>query len=316
MLQTVSYPFELPELWDTEKCPFYLELFGETSPLIDMNYAKVLPAGSAEAIPQNVESVPIYQYWWTIGHVEDLPIVEDSLLKQSFSHEHDDAFATVSMYFPISGGWRIKELLPTIRDLKPFHKQLHMWHEAGKVWNEVAPLFTGLATLPLQTINPLASIPLALLPSFSKLHINTIESDKEFTWSVDKISCRSQYGLMQGVRWNISKKMFCKLGGRLTGSLAVCFIPSQIQHHKVIDEEAEFQSKPILARAVLNLSHDAPIHLPPKSDAHFYQLSKHDAPISLPGPYDFIELNIKPHPPENTRYPVKLDISTDKLRQH
>jgi len=281
MLQTASYPPELPEKWDTEKYPFYLELFGETQPLIDVKYAEVLPAGSADEVPQNVASVPIYQYWWTIGHAEDLYVAEDSPLQRLFSHEqsgHDESAIglTVSLYFPVSGGWRIKELLPTLRDLKPFHEQLSMWQEASHIWNDVAPILTGVAALPARMINPLASIPLALLPSFSKLHINTVQPDKD-AWSVDKVSCQSQYGLMQGVRWHIPKKLFHKLSGRLTGSLAVCFIPSQVQHSmEDIQRKEVFLSKPLLVRAVLNQSHHSPFYLPSKSE--FVEL--HIAPYS------------------------------------
>ena len=269
MLQTASYPPELPEKWDTETHPFYLELFGETQPLIDAKYAEVLPAGSVDEIPQNITSVPVYQYWWTIGHAADVHVAEDPALMHLFSHEQDESATcvTVSLYFPTSGGWRIKELLPTVRDLKPFHEQLNMWQEASKIWNDISPLLTGVATLPLRTINPLTAIPLALLPSFSKLHINTVQPHKDFAWSVDKVSCRSKYGLMQGVKWNIPKKMFHKLGGRLTGSLAVCFIPSQMQHSmEDIQRKAVFLSQPILAQAILNPSHHRPIYLPSQSD--------------------------------------------------
>ena len=279
MLQTAIYPPELPQKWDTDKYPFYLELFGETQPLIDVNYAEVLPAGSADEIPQNVTSVPIYQYWWTLGHAEDLHAAEDSALMHLFSHEQDESATSVivSLYFPISGGWRIKELLPTVRDLKPFHEQLSMWQEAGKIWNDIAPLFTGVATLPLRVINPLTMIPLALLPSFSKLHINTVQPHKDFAWSVDKVSCQSKYGLMQGVKWNIPKKMFQKLGGRLTGSLAVCFIPSQVQRSiEDIQGKEVYLTQPILAHAVLNRSHHHPIYLPSQSE--FVEL--HIAPSS------------------------------------
>jgi hypothetical protein len=201
-----------------------------------------------------------------------LQIAEHSLLKHLFSHEQveqdEQAFdINVSLYFPLSGGWRIKELLPTIRDLKPFHKQLSSWQGAGKIWSDIAPLFTGLATLPLRA-NPLTAIPLALLPSFSKLHINTVQPDEGFNWSVDKVSCRStEYGLMQGVKWNIPKKMFHELGRRLTGSLAVCFIPSQVQHSaEDILRKEEYLSRPILAQAVLNPSHQSPFYLPSSSE--------------------------------------------------
>jgi hypothetical protein len=279
MLQTASYPRELSQkqLMD-KKHPFYLELFGETQPLIDTKYAEVLPAGSIDIIQQNVESVPIYQYWWTLGYCEGLKPSENLPLIH-WLHK-SDTFVTISLYFPISGGWRIKELLPTIRDLKPFHEQLSMWHEAGKIWNDIAPLFIGVASLPLR-VNPLTGIPLALLPSLSKLHINTVQPEKDFAWSVDKVSFQQPpYGLMQGVRWNIPYKLFHKLGRRLTGSLAVCFIPSQVQSKaEDINNPPQFTRQPILAQAVVNLKHHHPHYLPEQKDTPpFVELYIHPTP--------------------------------------
>jgi hypothetical protein len=106
--------------------------------------------------------------------------------------------------------------------------------------------------------------PLALLPSFSKLHVNTVQPEDGFKWTVDKISLSEDtYGLMQGVRWNIPKKMFQKLGWRLTGSLATCFIPSQVQRgEQDIPNVAEYKPKPVMARAELHQSRGNKIRLP------------------------------------------------------
>jgi hypothetical protein len=68
MIETVSYPEDLSS-WDPDAQPFYLELFGETSPKMDLSYAEVLPSGSgADGQPQTAAPTPIYEYWWTIGH--------------------------------------------------------------------------------------------------------------------------------------------------------------------------------------------------------------------------------------------------------
>jgi hypothetical protein len=279
MLQTASYPASLPQTWDTETYPYYLELFGETQPYIDESYAEILPAGSSEGMtPQQGSYVSIYQYWWTVGCHQDTH-------KHYLPHENegDEAaiWATISLYFPISGGWRMKELLPTIRDLKPFHEQVHGWQELSKTWNEIAPVFSGVAALPLRMVNPLMSIPLALLPSFSKLHINTVQPEKDCLWSVEKVSRLTKYGLMQGVTWNIPKKLFRKLGGRLTGSLAVCFIPSQRQQSiEDLQRQAEYHPQPLLAQAVLGLAHHERRYIPAQSN-----------PSS---PDDFLELYVAP----------------------
>jgi hypothetical protein len=51
---------------------------------------------------------------------------------------------------------------------------------------------------------------------------------KGFDWYVEKVTvpAAARHGVMQGVVWAIPKEMFELLGGRLTGSLALSFIPS------------------------------------------------------------------------------------------
>src|SRR5690242_9880453 len=91
MLQIARYPCELPEkgLGDNQSA-FYLELFGETLPKIDVNYAEVLPPSSIDVIQQNVETIPIYQYWWTLGYCggpnedEDPKFTDSSLVTRLF----------------------------------------------------------------------------------------------------------------------------------------------------------------------------------------------------------------------------------------
>jgi hypothetical protein len=59
---------------------------------------------------------------------------------------------------------------------------------------------------------------------------------------------------MQGVMWTLPKKMFSELGGRLTGSLALSFIPGHIQQGGTVASKAEDfppQPKAILAHAVV-----------------------------------------------------------------
>lgn len=277
MLQTASFPQPV-SLWGTPNYPFYFEVFGETRPLIDVKYSEVLPAGSVEEMPKNVTSVPIYQYWWTIGHSEDFVLAETFPYLVSQSLEESALAATVSLYFPSSGGWRIKELLPTVRYLKPVHEQIHMWQKVGEVWSSIAPLLAGAATLPLK-MDPLTAIPMALLPSIAKLHVNTVPPVEGYEWSVDKISRQLNYGLMQGVRWNIPKKMFRELAGRLTGSLALSFIPSQPQYTKEdVEKPPVYLPRPILAQTVL--------HTSPDPQKHWY----------LPAYNEFVKLFIEPFP--------------------
>lgn len=67
------------------------------------------------------------------------------------------------------------------------------------------------------------------MAAISKLQVGTVPQDvKGFDWYVEKVTvpAAAHHGVMQGVAWAIPKKMFELLGGRLTGSLALSFIPS------------------------------------------------------------------------------------------
>lgn len=66
MIKVVSHPSSLKE-WEPKNNPFYLELFGETSPLMDMKGAKA-PSSPDNSGPLHYPTtVPIYEYYWTIG---------------------------------------------------------------------------------------------------------------------------------------------------------------------------------------------------------------------------------------------------------
>jgi len=67
-IEVASHPEDLTT-WEPEATPFYLEVFGETSPQIDPSYAEVIPAHtSTDATPTQATDAPVYEYWWTIGH--------------------------------------------------------------------------------------------------------------------------------------------------------------------------------------------------------------------------------------------------------
>lgn len=111
MITTVSHPPDLSK-WDQAGDPFYLELYGESEPTLDMTYAEVIPPGGAEA--KTVQSTPIYEYWWTLGHGGTAPHhrhLFEHRGKDDLWGTLDDIAARVYVYFPISGGWRIKELV-------------------------------------------------------------------------------------------------------------------------------------------------------------------------------------------------------------
>src|ERR1019366_6215195 len=113
MIEVASFPRDL-SMWDPANNPFYLELFGETRPTLDVTYAEVLPAGTTEGGIHTASASPVYEYWWTIGH----PGAADDHrhwwwpfdgADRQVPWEHlDDIAARVYVYFPIDKDWRIK----------------------------------------------------------------------------------------------------------------------------------------------------------------------------------------------------------------
>jgi hypothetical protein len=67
MIEVVSYPEELLTKWDSGEHPFYLELFGETLPLIDMKGTSAPPGAQVADTAKSTSAVPIYEYSWTLG---------------------------------------------------------------------------------------------------------------------------------------------------------------------------------------------------------------------------------------------------------
>jgi len=65
VITVASHPSELAS-WDQEADPYYLEVFGEAEPVLDMTHAEVLTPGGFAA--QTNAATPVYEYWWTIGH--------------------------------------------------------------------------------------------------------------------------------------------------------------------------------------------------------------------------------------------------------
>jgi hypothetical protein len=88
------------------------------------------------------------------------------------------------------------------------------------------------------------------LSAVSKLQVGTVpQGVKGFDWYVEKVTvpAATRHGVMQGVVWAIPKEMFELLGGRLTGSLALSFIPSVAAGQT----PWEAQTLPMLAHAAV-----------------------------------------------------------------
>lgn len=237
MIEVASEPADLSS-WDGDDPPFYLEIFGETSPALDTNYAEVVPPNGSG--PESTSSSPVYEYWWTMGHPGLKPehhhLINRPKNEPIWSHLAEDA-AHVYLFFPIDYGWRVKEVVATVKYLSPVQDQQSLSERANTEWQKMQPLVADAGTLtsvlaPVPAVGAAAAATSSILTALSKLQIGSVPpSAAGYNWYVEKVTtgAASKHGVMQGVMWSIPRTMFESLGGRLTGSLAVSFIPNKLQ---------------------------------------------------------------------------------------
>jgi hypothetical protein len=277
-IEAVSDPADL-STWEPYTDPFYIELFGETRPVVDTAFAELIPASASDAKPVSGANAPVYEYWWTIGH-PGLPRQEGGFMHwlHAASNEQDaettaasatefwtnlgDPAARVYMFFPRNGGWRIKELVATVKYLDPAPQQRDFWTKAVQDWSALQPLVQDTSTL-TGALGPQVGIPVrgavATLNALAQLKLSSVPQGAGFDWSVGKVTFGhkddahpERSGVMQGVVWRLPAKMFTELGGRLTGSLAVSFIPSGLQQSDGTPAKGPmFEPRAILAHAVV-----------------------------------------------------------------
>ena len=255
MITVASFPADLGQ-WHQDEHPYYLEVFGEAQPLLDMTHAEVVPIGGSVAA--NANPTPIYEYWWTIGHGGSKPQhrhLFGDRQKVDLWHRLEDIAARVYLYFPISGGWRAQELAASAKYLSPVANQSHWTDKAAADWQRMQPILEGAG----QAASALGMVPgigtvatgaVPILSAVSKLQVGSVpQGVKGFDWHVEKVTvpAASSHGVMQGVVWAIPREMFELLGGRLTGSLALSFVPTAGPGQA----PWEAQTLPVLAHAAV-----------------------------------------------------------------
>lgn len=203
MIEVATWPSDL-SCWDPDRQPFYLELYGETSPLLDASYAETVPAG-ADGV-QATADAPVYEYWWTLGHPGAPehrdhwgPFRDLGADKKYPWEDLADPAARIYLYFPISGGWRAKEILATLKYLSPTPDQ-HSWlQQAGKDVQAVQPLLGGASQV--AGLVPGGAAASKWLQTLSKLQVSSVPQTDGFNWSIGKMtfgpstaSCRASPG--------------------------------------------------------------------------------------------------------------------------
>jgi hypothetical protein len=166
----------------------------------------------------------------------------------------------VYLYFPATGGWRAEELLATIKYLCPGKEHASILQNAAHMFSTAQPIVEDASKLAsvgamLPGVGPLAASTARLLDMITRLKLTSVPPAAGYEWYVQKVSDRVQKeGLILGVKWTISKKLFVEFGSRLTGSVAVNIVPARRQG-VLPGEPGDLRPSqlPIRAKAVMRL---------------------------------------------------------------
>jgi len=234
----------------------YLELFGQTDPLITPGYTQLLLEKS-ERSKHGTNLAPLYEYYWSLGYVGPDP----NWGRDFWRRKHRKKAAEVYLYFPTTGGWWVQELLATVKYLTPgrehasvLQNAAHMFATAQPIVEDVSKLAKAGSELP--GAGPIAASSAVLLDVIAKLRITSIPPVKQYKWSVQKVAeYVSEEGqgkvLVHGVKWTIPAKLFKEFGSRVTGSIAVTIIPASEPSEEKPDN-IQLKPRPIRARAVIH----------------------------------------------------------------
>jgi hypothetical protein len=176
------------------------------------------------------------------------------------------------LYFPTNGGWRIEELLATIKYLCPGREHSSLLQDAAHMFSTAQPIVDDASKLAAASGVPgvglLAASTASLLDTIGRLKLTSVPPEGDYKWCVQKVDQYMQdAGLLHGVKWTIPKKLFVEFGSRLTGSIAVNVIPAILQSSSVESDYVLPRRLPIRATAVMNphsrhLKGNEPIQLP------------------------------------------------------
>ena len=252
-----SFPADLAA-WDQDANPYYLEVYGETEPIIGAPVTQGVRAGASPA-PTGL-SRRVYEYRWTLGHGGQAPghrHLGTGRTAPSLWRRLNDPAAHVYLYFPIEGGWRMEEVVATVKYLSPVRDQMTWSEKAAEGWQRVQPLLgdagTVAATLaPFPGVGSVATGASTLLSTMARLNVGSVpQGVKGFEWYTSKVTFGpdSTHGVMQGVCWTLPRTMFELLGGRLTGTLAVSFF--EIGRQDTHPAQGQYQPLPLMAHAVV-----------------------------------------------------------------
>ncbi|MGC9222157.1 MAG: hypothetical protein ACP5H2_12600 [Solirubrobacteraceae bacterium] len=273
-IKSVSSPVDV-RAWDPDKPeskPFYFELLGETEPLLDGSFAELAIAPATDELAGAPRS-SVYEYWWTIGHEGRPPGASGSRFRRWTGRAQgdwiwdrlDDHAAAVSVFFPTDGGWRANEVAAAVKYMSPVPHDPTFAERASGAMTTVEPLLQDagkLVSLVQPAVGGVASKAAQTLDVLAQMKINQVPQVGGYAGAVSKVTTVSESGgVAYGVRWTLPKLMFRELGSRITGTVAVSFVPVTRQG----DAAQPPQTGHIRAHASISPRGEPPIWVPSQS---------------------------------------------------
>ena len=298
-VEAVSFPEDLKG-WDPEQQPFYFELLGETTPVLDATQGELAAVSGTAGSGSGTR---IFEYVWTIGHPgvsQHRPSThrvghgaaqafeETETRTPEFWHRLKDPAAEVHVYFPQAGNWRVSELGATVKYLSPLPEEESFLDKVAKDAQLMQPVATAvgqLANVAAPGVGSVVSGSARVVAALAQMKMNSVPQTAGFPWSVTKTVRRirtKQTGRdeepMAGVAWSLPKSMFEELGGRISGSVAVVFVPVRTQIAASTQKEpGQPEPRHVVAHAVVRTERE---------------------PVWAPGRDRYIELRLAPTAPE------------------
>jgi len=280
MIEYVTWPPDIGQWNHDEDRLFYLEVFGEARPRISSEYAQLPLPEEGGDLKRTTNLVPLYEYFWSLGYID----IDRKCGPDTWGGELADTAAEVYFYFPTVGGWQIEELLATIKYLCPAKEHASILQDAAHMFAAAQPIVDDASKLAaigsgIPGVGPIAASTATLLDVIARLKVTSVPPMSGYEWSVQKVAQHVPgEGLLHGIKWTISKKLFIEFGSRLTGSIAVNVVPSIRQVRSGETVLTEPKRLPLRVKAL--------IYLHP-------QRFQEDEPVPLPK-NEYLELQIEP----------------------
>lgn len=283
MIEYATWPYDIEQGKHEPDHPFYLEVFGEASPRITPGYAQLPLPEENGSLKQCTNLVPLYEYYWSVGYID----ADGKRGPGPRGRNLADTAAEVYLYFPTTGGWRVQELVATIKYLCPGREHASILRDAAHTFATAQPIVEDASKLAARSglpgVGPIAASTATLLDVIARLKVTSVPPSHGYDWSVQKVTEHPrEHCLLQGVKWTIAKKLFVEFGSRLTGSIAVSLIPTKRQPSSDESDHVQLERLPIRAKAIMKL-HARYLHL---DRGQSFRLPK--------GEDEFLELEISP----------------------